>query len=206
VTVRHRRDRERWAERLAAAGVAPEVATRVGVYLELLERWRGAVDLLGNVDDEDQVVGHVVEALAGQRWVAGVGTLLDLGSGNGLPAVPLLVACAPLRAVLLEPRERRWAFLQEVVRELGLPAEVVRERVQGHPRSGYDVVTVRGVGIAAWLPHIERLLRPGGRWLWWTSPANAARFARQAPEGRVLTFPLPDPERGVLAVWHRCST
>jgi 16S rRNA (guanine527-N7)-methyltransferase len=206
VTARHCRDRGRWAERLATVGVTPELAAPLGIYLELLDRWRGAVDLLGTVEDEDQMVGHVVEALAGQRWVTGAGTLLDLGSGNGLPAVPLLVARAALRAVLLEPRERRWAFLQEVVRELNLPAEVVRERVQGHCRSGYDVVTVRGVGIATWLPHLERLLRPGGRWLWWTSPANAERFARQAPGGRVLTFPLPDPGRGVLAVWHRCST
>jgi len=206
VTAHHRRDRERWAERLAAAGVTPGLAPSLGVYLELLDRWRGAVDLLGKVDDEEQVVGHVMEALIGQRWVAGAGALLDIGSGNGLPTVPLLIACAPARAVLLEPRERRWAFLRQVIRELDLPAEVVRERVQGHRGSGYDVVTVRGVGIGAWLPHVERLLRPEGRWLWWTSSANANAFARRVSGGRVLTFPLPNPRRGVLAVWCRCST
>jgi 16S rRNA (guanine527-N7)-methyltransferase len=206
VTAWHRRNRERWAERLEAVGVSPELAGPLGVYLELLGRWGGAVDLLGKVDEDELVVGHVLESLAGRRWVAGTGTLLDLGSGNGFPAVPLLVGRAAPRGVLLEPRERRWAFLREVVRELELPAEVVRERVQGHRRTGYDVVTVRGVGIATWLPHAERVLRPGGRWLWWTTVANADRFARQAPGGHVLTFPLPDPGRGVLAVWRRRST
>ena len=201
-----RRGREAWAERLQAAGVEAELAGSLGGYLELLGRWGSAVDLLGEIDEDELLTGHVLESLAALPWVGSTGTLLDVGSGNGFPAVPLLLARPGVRGVLLEPRERRWAFLREVVRELGLPAEVVREHAAEHGGGDYAVATVRGVEIGAWLPHAGRLLHGGGTWLWWTSAANAAELGGKVPEGRVLTFALPDPTRGSLAVWRPCST
>ena len=164
------------------------------------------MDLVGAIDEEELIAGHVLESLAALPWVCETGTLLDVGSGNGFPAIPLLLSRPRIQGVLLEPRERRWAFLREVVRELGLPVEVLRERVGEHARGGYPMVTVRGVEIETWLPHAQRLLHPEGTWLWWTSAANAAALARKVPEGHVLTSPLPDPERGNLAVWRRRST
>jgi 16S rRNA (guanine527-N7)-methyltransferase len=186
--------------------VDPELAGALGGYLELLGRWGSAVDLLGDVDEDELVTGHVLESLAALPWVGSSGTLLDVGSGNGFPAVPLLLARPGVRGVLLEPRERRWAFLREVVRELGLPVKVVREHAGEHRGAGYTVATVRAVEAGAWLPHAARLLDPHGTWLWWTSTANAAELGQKVPEGRVLTFALPDPSRGSLAVWRRCST
>ena len=206
MTAWRHRQREAWAERLRAAGVGAELAGALAAYLELLGRWGSAVDLVGEIDEEELLAGHVLESLAALPWVGTTGTLLDVGSGNGFPAVPLLLGRPGLRGVLLEPRERRWAFLREVVRELELPAEVVRERVAEHGGGDYPVVTVRGVEIGAWLPHAGRLLHPEGTLLWWTSAANAAELGRKVPEGHVLTFPLPDPARGNLAVWRRCST
>ena len=206
MTAWRHRQREAWAERLRAAGVGAELAGALAVYLELLGRWGAAVDLVGEIDEEELLAGHVLESLAALPWVGTAGTLLDVGSGNGFPAVPLLLGRPGLRGVLLEPRERRWAFLREVVRELELPAEVVRERLAEHGGGDYPVVTVRGVEIGAWLPHADRLVHPEGTLLWWTSAANAAELGRKVPGGHVLTFPLPDPARGNLAVWRRCST
>jgi 16S rRNA (guanine527-N7)-methyltransferase len=206
VTTWRGRGREAWAGRLQAVGIQTGVAAALAVYLELLGRWDAAVDLVGDMDEEELLAGHVLESLAALPWVDASGTLLDVGSGNGFPAVPLLLARPKVHGVLLEPRERRWAFLREVVRELELPAEVVREQVSEHRGSGYTVGTVRGVEVGAWLPHATRLLHPEGTWLWWTSKANAAELDRKVPEGRVLTFALPDPTRGNLAVWRRCST
>jgi 16S rRNA (guanine527-N7)-methyltransferase len=200
------RGREAWATRLQAAGVDTGLASALAAYLELLGRWGSAVDLVGEIDEEELLTGHVLESLAALPWVGASGMLLDIGSGNGFPAVPILLARPGVRGVLLEPRERRWAFLREVVRELELAAEVSREHVSEHLGGGYAVATVRGVELGAWLPHATRLLRPEGSWLWWTSTANAAELGRKVPEGRVLTFPLPDPTRGNLAVWRRCST
>ncbi|MGD1147936.1 MAG: RsmG family class I SAM-dependent methyltransferase [Thermoanaerobaculaceae bacterium] len=195
-----------WAEPLQDLGIDTDAADRMARFLELLTRWGSAVDLFAGARP-DTVLGSLVrEALAALPWVGEGGTLLDIGSGNGFPAVPLLIARPGLHGVLLEPRERRWAFLKEAVRELGLDAEVRRERVAEHPGSGYELGTVRGVEMKTWLPETARLLREGGSWLWWTSETRAAELSNRVTEGHVLTFTLPGSERGVLAVWRRCST
>ena len=206
MTAWRRRGTVAWAERLRAEGIAEGLAGALASYLALLSQWGRAVDLLGDMAEGDLLAGHVHEALAALPWLGEEGTLLDVGSGNGFPAVPLLLARPRMRGVLLEPRERRWAFLREVVRELGLAAEVVRSRAGEHVGEGYAALTVRGVAIGEWLPHAGRLLDSEGTLLWWTSAANAEELGRRVPEGRVLTFPLPDPTRGKLAVWRRCFT
>ena len=203
---RRRPDRAGWAARLTAQGLAAELADRLAAYLDLLARWGGAVDLFGGADPEGLLASLVRDALAGLPHLGKTDTLVDIGSGNGFPAVPLLLARPGVRGVLLEPRERRWAFLKEAARELGLSADVRRERVGDHAGGGYDVATVRGVGLEAWWPEASRLVKADGRWLWWTSAANAAALAARAPEGRVLPLPLSAPSHGVLAVWSRCST
>lgn len=93
--------------------------------------------------------------------------VLDVGSGAGLPGIPLALARPDLRIVLVESMARRVAWLEDVVADLGVPVAVVRGRVEeaGLRRrwEGADVVTARAVAplarLAAWsLP----LLRPGG--------------------------------------------
>jgi len=199
------RSREGWRALLAGGGIDEELAARVAEYAVILSRWGAAVDLFGGEDPDRVVPSLVREALAALPWLERADTLVDIGTGNGFPAVPLLLARPGVRGVLLEPRERRWAFLKEVVRELGLAAEVRRERVEDHA-GAYDVATVRGVELDAWVGVRSRLLREDGSLLWWTSEAKAAALEPRASDGRVLTFPLPNPSRGVLAVWRRCST
>ena len=196
---------EAWRRLLADAGVEARLVDPLAGYLLLLARWEGAVDLVGRVDAASLLREHVLESLAGAAHAAAHGTLVDVGSGNGFPAVPLLLARPGLRGVLLEPRERRWVFLREVVRELGLGAEVRRERIERHRGDGYDVMSVRALGAPAWAGAAARLLRADGALLWWTT-ATAAATLTVAGMSRVLTSPLPVPERGVIAVWRRCST
>jgi 16S rRNA (guanine(527)-N(7))-methyltransferase RsmG len=201
----HRPDAD-WGARLREAGVAAQLARALGRYLALLERWGSAVDLLSAAGESNVLIRHVAESLAALPWVGEAGTLLDIGSGSGFPAIPVLLARPAVRGVLLEPRERRWAFLREVIRELELNAEAVRERAAEHPRGGYAVVTVRGLAMDAWLPYAPRLAAGDGTVLWWTSRAKADALTRKVRQERVLTFPLPDSGRGCLAVWRRCST
>jgi hypothetical protein len=93
-----------------------------------------------------------------------------------------------------------------VVRDLGLNAEVRRERLGVHRSAGYDVVTVQGVAAAAWAASVEEHLSPSGTLLWWTSQSRATTLRAAVRCGRVLECALPSPERGVLVVWQRCST
>ncbi|MGH3777202.1 MAG: 16S rRNA (guanine(527)-N(7))-methyltransferase RsmG [Pseudonocardiaceae bacterium] len=96
--------------------------------------------------------------------------VLDVGSGAGLPGIPLALARPDLEIALLDPMARRVAWLQEIVAELGLPVSVHRGRAED-PQvraelGGKDVVTARAVAplgrLVGWsLP----LVAPGGRLL-----------------------------------------
>ncbi|GAB3286635.1 16S rRNA (guanine(527)-N(7))-methyltransferase RsmG [Parasphingorhabdus pacifica] len=97
-------------------------------------------------------------------------SVVDVGSGAGLPGIPLAIARPDVELTLLEPMARRVSWLQEVIDELGLAVEVIRGRAEEGPvrkqLAGQDVVTARAVApmarLAKWcLP----LLRPGGHLL-----------------------------------------
>lgn len=193
-----------WLARLRAGGLEPALAEHVAMFLAVLGRWDHVTNLVGRLSPDDLIRHHVLESLAGTRHLPGEGILLDVGSGNGFPAIPMLLARRGVRGVLLEPRERRWAFLREVVRELGLDVDVRRERVSGHGGSGYDAASVRAVALGEWGVEVSGRLRPGGVLLWWRGRSEAAAGIEGMEP--VLTSPLPDPRRGVLAVWRRCFT
>jgi len=196
---------EEWRPLLAAYPIPAEVADRLPRYLTLLGRFEGAVDLVGRVGPDSLIKEHVLDSLAGVPLLAETGRLIDVGSGNGFPAVPILLARGGWSAVLLEPRERRWAFLRLAARELGLNADVRRERLGEHRGSGYDALTVRALGPQMWAERAGAVLREGGVALWWTSRA-AAEGVVPAGMVPVVDSPMPVPERGVIAVWRRCST
>ena len=200
-----RLDSGQWSRLLTDAGAPQELVEPLTRYLLLLARWEGAVDLLGRVDPLTLVREHVLESLAGLAVVPSSGSLLDVGSGNGFPAVPLLLGQPTLDGVLLEPRERRWAFLREVARELSLAVDVRRERLEEHRGGEYAALTVRAVKAGAWRLRAGSLVRAGGVLLCWATTTQAARLTVPGMEP-VLTSPLPVPERGVIAVWRRCST
>jgi 16S rRNA (guanine527-N7)-methyltransferase len=108
---------------------------------------------------------HLLNCAVTAELLAPGATVTDVGSGAGLPGIPLALARPDLRIELLEPLQRRVVFLREVVAALGLDnVEVVRGRAEEvHRADGVDVVTARAVAplsrLAGWcLP----LLRPGG--------------------------------------------
>jgi len=84
--------------------------------------------------------------------------LLDVGSGAGLPGIPLALARPDLRVTLLDSMLRRTTYLTEVIREIGLSGvDVVRVRAESH-RARYDVVTARAVAalptLGVWTSHL----------------------------------------------------
>ncbi len=179
---------------------------RLDGYLELIRRWRCSLDLVGQMTESALRRVLVDETLLALSAMPDSGRLLDIGSGVGIPAVPLLLARPGLHGVLLEPRERRWAFLCEVVRALRLDAEVRREDVRRHSGGGYTMVTVRGVDPELWWCELRRLVAEGGALAWWTGEAKAVEWKDRFAEGRVVLSALPSAGRGRLLVWRRCST
>jgi 16S rRNA (guanine527-N7)-methyltransferase len=177
-------------------------------YAELLERWSRRHNLVSWRDREELVRRHLLDALAGRGLLVETGRLLDVGSGAGLPGVPLLLSRTDWRGVLLEPRQKRWTFLRLVVRELGLDATVERVRYQDyrHDDAVFDLVTVRGLGhhaeLVGWAA--GRLATDGRVVLWLTEEDEAA--LRRLPGWRVLSSPLPSLTRGRLVQLLPCFT
>jgi 16S rRNA (guanine527-N7)-methyltransferase len=111
--------------------------------------------------------------------------VVDVGSGAGLPGIPLAIARPDVRLTLLEPMARRVAWLQEVVDTLGLDVAVVRSRAEEaevrRRLGGSDIVTARAVAplerLAGWcLP----LLRAGGQLLALKGASAAEELERDA--------------------------
>jgi 16S rRNA (guanine527-N7)-methyltransferase len=100
--------------------------------------------------------------------VPGQPRVADVGSGAGLPGIPMALADPRLRVVLLEPVERRAAFLAALVEDLGLSGRVQIEPVRAEQaprlRGTFDVVTARAVApLAKLLGWVAPLMRPSGR-------------------------------------------
>jgi 16S rRNA (guanine(527)-N(7))-methyltransferase RsmG len=156
---------------------------------------------------EELVDRHLLDSLAAAPFLDSHGQLLDVGSGAGLPGVPLLAMRPAWSGVLLEPRQKRWAFLKMVVRELGLSAEVVRARFQDwQPGERFDAVTMRAVGgledLVAWSrPH----LTTSGRVFLWTTTDHIGAL-RALAGWHVLSSQLPGLACGRLVRLQQCFT
>jgi 16S rRNA (guanine527-N7)-methyltransferase len=179
-------------------------------YFHLLRRWNHTVNLTALPLDElqERTIDRLfIEPLISASFVADRPlTWLDLGSGGGSPAIPLKIVRPAAELTMVESRERKAAFLREVVRSLALPSvNVLTQRVETLPLSlspsAADLVSVRAVKLSPELIEIVGgLVKPGGRLLLFTA-------ARQA-SGPVACFRLlstevlPDPHSR-LTVWER---
>ena len=123
---------------------------------------------------------HVLNSVAIAGLIVAGATVVDVGSGAGLPGIPLAVLRPDLDVVLLEPKVRRADFLTQTVDELGLVdrVRVVRARAEEH-RATYDVVTCRAVA-------------PLGQLLGWTSSLFL-------PDGELLALKGASAEDEVAA-------
>jgi 16S rRNA (guanine527-N7)-methyltransferase len=133
---------------LAAAGLMPlddETKNRFESYLSLFIRWNDRVNLSAVRDEEGIISRHLVESIAVARELPpGIATLLDFGSGAGLPGIPIAL-CRPQMAVTLaESQGKKAAFLQEAVRVLGLKAAVHAHRAETLQET-FDCVILRAV-------------------------------------------------------------
>jgi len=152
---------------------------------------------------------HLLNSAAIASLVPVGSRVVDVGSGAGLPGIPLALARPDLTVTLLEPLARRVAFLTECVRRLGLErVTVVRGRAEEGPirrqLGGADVVTARAVApldkLAGWcLP----LLRPGGLLLAMKGSTAAAELAATGPlpgAADALVTQAGDPPATVIVV------
>lgn len=118
--------------------------TRLLAYLELLQKWNKVYNLTA-IRDADQMVGrHLLDSLAVLAHIDGK-HIVDVGSGAGLPGIPLAITKPEASICLLEVNHKKATFLQQAITELGLAnASVVADRVEDFkPTTKFDVVISR---------------------------------------------------------------
>ncbi len=164
--------------RLAAvspADLQPDAVGRLHAHFRELRRWNRRVALVGG-----GVAHRVVERLFGESLAAlpliddSVRRVLDVGSGAGFPGLVIAAVRPDLEVVLVEPRERKWAFLRAAADRASLSCECLNARVAAALPSGIpesvDRVTVRALRLgAAEMRALSARLGPGGSFVIWSS-------------------------------------
>lgn len=136
-------------------------------YLGLLVKWNRAFNLTAVRDPEEMVRRQLLDSLSVIPWL-GQGAVLDVGTGAGLPGIPLSIARPEISFSLLDSNGKKTRFVQQVVGELGLAnVEVIRSRVERLHRAGhYESIVSRAFSsLAELITATEALLAPGGCWL-----------------------------------------
>lgn len=126
-------------------------------YLALLRRWNAAYNLTAVRDPAEMVSRHLLDSLAILPWVQGP-RLLDVGTGPGLPGIPLALADPRLQVTLLDGNGKKVRFCRQVTIELGLRnVEAVQARVETY-RSADALATITARAVAD-LPTLVRHVR-----------------------------------------------
>ena len=126
--------------------VCPEyVLENLSSYLQLLERWNKAYNLTSVRDPRQMVVRHILDSLAIANYLGDARRLIDVGTGAGLPGIPLALLYPEREFHLLDSNGKKTRFLFQVKTELGLNnVTVLHRRAQAHEDTqGYDCVISR---------------------------------------------------------------
>ena len=132
---------------LQKAGLDPlddPTVAEFSAYCSLFVRWNAKLNL-SSVRDEERILSrHIIESIAVARLISGhVTTLLDFGSGGGLPGIPIALCRPQIAVTLAESQGKKAAFLQEAVRVLGITAKVHADRAEAL-RAVFDCVDSAG--------------------------------------------------------------
>lgn len=206
--------KDRIRRRLRKSGVTPPplLVDALGRYYTLLAKWNERINLtafrLPPAGDDEAVDRLLVEPVVAARYVASdAKDMLDVGSGGGSPAIPLLLAAPQLRLRMVESKTRKAVFLREAVRELDLPAVVETARFEEllakpEMHEGFDLVTIRAVRVEQrTLLTLQAFLRCGGQLFLFRGPGGGDIVGALTPPLTWLaTYPLVEEMRSRLVV------
>ena len=215
------------AARAAEAGI-PLTAEQIGqfsVYHEMLLDWNTRMNLTALTAPEDVAVKHIIDSLTAYDAALfdGARTLIDVGTGAGLPGIPLAVYVPHLTVTLLDALNKRVRFLTEVTAAMGLQnVRCIHARAEeaaqtAEHRAAYDIAMSRAVArLPVLLEYTLPFVRVGGTLLALKGRAYAEeqKEARRAAEvlggsritARPVHLPGLDDVRAILTVTKERQT
>ena len=143
--------------------IIPPLAEKLAAYAEEICRWNRRVNLTGAKSVSQFIEGPLFDALTVRPVMAPADTLVDVGSGGGLPGVPIALLEPGIAVTLVEPRGRRAAFLRHIAHHLDLDLEIMECRAEAlPPRRWHSAVSQAVWEPGEWIGRARALVSPGG--------------------------------------------
>ncbi len=196
------------SEGLEKLELALDEPTRVRLltYLDLLTKWNRSYNLTSVRKPEQMLVRHLFDSLVIHSFLRGP-RILDVGTGAGLPGIPLALACPEYDFTLLDSNGKKTRFVTQAVAELGLDnVTVVQSRVEAFTAAGFDTIVSRAYStLAEFVRDAQSLLAADGILLAMKGVYPTTELAELAAPFKLaqnveLQAPGLDAERNLLII------
>ena len=179
--------------------LSQQTINRLGEYYAILNRWNDRLHLVAPCEPEEFATRHVLESLVLLRFLSSSSTVIDVGSGAGLPIIPCLVAMPGLSATMVESSQKKSVFLRETLNQLRIAdrATIIAKPFEETESGNAAFVTCRALdqfvnkvpSLLQWAPVQSTLLLFGGEKL---------RQKLESAGRRYTEYLLPNSDRRFL--------
>jgi 16S rRNA (guanine527-N7)-methyltransferase len=196
----------------------PDQVALLDRYVRLLWDWNEKLNLTRHTDYEKFVSRDVVDSLALAKLLLAGETVLDVGSGGGVPGLVLAILRPDLKVHLAEATGKKARVLESMVQDLGLPVQVFATRAEKQlAERRYDAVVVRAVGPLAelltwfkplWASIGRLLIVKGPKWVEERGQARHMGLLHRLEMRKAAEYPLPgtQSESVILKIWPEGTT
>jgi 16S rRNA (guanine527-N7)-methyltransferase len=218
MSTRELRERIRKRAKRTGLDISAPIVEGLEAYYALLTKWNAKINLTsfqlepgGHDDAIDRLL--IEPVIAAQHVAPGAISAIDVGSGGGSPAIPLLLALPRLNLRMVESKTRKAVFLREALRELNLAHGAVEtsrfEELLTRPElhEGLDLVTLRAVRVEPrTLVSLQAFLKPAGQLFLFRGPGGVdVSESLTPPLSWLATYPLVESLRSRLVVLQKNS-
>ncbi len=174
----------------------PEQIEQLLGFIKLIAKWNKAYNLTAVRNNEDMARLHILDSLAILPHIEGK-RVIDIGTGAGLPGIPLAIFLPEVEFVLLDSNAKKTRFVQQVILELKLKnVSVIHSRAEDYqPELGFDIITTRAfTNLADMVKMTAHLLSPNGVLLAMKGLIPEAELAEINAKTTLIPIKVPEVE------------
>ncbi len=174
----------------------PEQIEQLLAFIKLIAKWNKAYNLTAVRNNEDMARLHILDSLAILPHIEGK-RVIDIGTGAGLPGIPLAIFLPEVEFVLLDSNAKKTRFVQQVILELKLKnVSVIHSRAEDYqPELGFDIITTRAfTNLADMVKMTAHLLSPDGVLLAMKGLIPEAELAEINAKTTLIPIKVPEVE------------